>query len=67
MTKEEFARFSFLRDLEVGGYEDDPEIKKFEYLPKDEQEIYLEEAQEYFKMTLDKWPLDILERMTNPS
>ena len=66
MTREEFARFSFLRDLEVGCYEDDPEIRKFDDLPKCERNSYLDEADLYLKLTLDKWPVDILERMTNP-
>jgi hypothetical protein len=40
---EVIAYLNFLRDLAVGCYEGD-DVNKWEDLPKDEQQLYLEEA-----------------------
>lgn len=60
VTQEQFAIWSFERDREVNLYSMDA---KFENLPKDEWESYLEEADYYLKET-DDWPVDILDRLS---
>jgi hypothetical protein len=43
---EALARLNFLIDLASDLFDDEPEIKCWDDLPKDEKDIYLEEATE---------------------
>ena len=69
MTREEFAKYSVERDVFEGCFNEwsDIKVKTFDDLSKDEQSFYLQEADYYLTLPLSEWPLDILERMTNPT
>jgi hypothetical protein len=63
VTVEQFAHWSFERDRQVGLY---PNTKKFNKLPADERQSYMDEAKFYIdSVPRDNWPEDILERLKN--
>ena len=62
ITREQFARWSFFRDRRVGCFSH-PAPKSFSKLPKEDQELYLEEADFYLGKPLVDWPIDILKRL----
>jgi len=64
VSREQFATWSVERDIAAGGFDEDPNIKSFSDLPKEEQKIYLDEADYYLtKHPKDDWPTDILVRL----
>lgn len=64
VTREQFARWSFKRDLGEGCFADDgDDIREWGDLSEDEQKVYLDEADVYLRMSVADWPIDILARL----
>lgn len=65
ITREEFALWTFERDRSVGLYK---KSAKWETLDKEDQDLYLEEADYYIKLGPHGgigWPNHILDRMND--
>jgi len=61
LDRERFARLSFERDK---GCELYPKSQKFETLPGDEKQGYLDEADYYLSRPVAEWPDDIIVRLS---
>jgi len=57
----QFAKWTFEHDLKAGCFDENPEIKSWDNLTKEDQLSYLDEG-EYYICNHDKedWPIEIL-------
>ena len=62
-NNEVVARLNFLRDLAVGCYEGD-NIHKWNDLPQDEKELYLEEVKQRADYILTLEEIKMIEKLT---
>ena len=64
ITKEQFAIWSFERDLSAGCFDEEiNKPKSLNDLSSEEYRTYLDEAEMYFTLSREDWPIDILERL----
>ena len=60
ISKEDFAKWTFEFEKKSEMYD---ESMTWDKLHPAEQDLFKQEAEFYFTMPLDKWPLDVLDRL----